>query len=90
MRAALMTFGAFIMFGLVPLLPFLFVGSDGNWDLLPSALAAFAAFLGIGMLKGAVLRRSILRSGLETLFTGGAAAVLAYTIATVLRNVVGV
>jgi VIT1/CCC1 family predicted Fe2+/Mn2+ transporter len=90
MRAALMTFGAFIMFGLVPLLPFLFVGSDGNWDLLPSALAAFAAFLGIGMLKGAVLGRSILRSGLETLFIGGAAAVLAYTVATVLRNVVGV
>ncbi len=90
MRAALTTFGAFALFGLVPLLPFLFAGPDVSYSIVPSAIAAAAAFFGIGMLKGFVLGISRIKSGLETLFTGGAAGILAYAIGVVLRNVFGV
>jgi VIT1/CCC1 family predicted Fe2+/Mn2+ transporter len=45
-------------------------------------------FLGIGLLKGRVLRHPLLKSGLETLLVGGAAAALAYVVGIVLRGLV--
>lgn len=89
MRAAVTTFGAFALFGLVPLLPFLFAGPDVERAIVPSGIAAAIAFFGIGMLKGGVLGTSKLRSGLETLLTGGAAGALAYAIGAVLRSAFG-
>ena len=78
MRSALTTFTAFLVVGAVPLLPYAVPGLDVNTQFLTSLGLAGVIFLGIGMLKSAVYRLSIWRSGLRTLFMGGAAAGLAY------------
>ena len=47
------------------------------------------AFFGVGAAKGLVLGRSALRSGLETLLTGGTAAVIAFAVGALLRQAFG-
>ena len=85
-RAALATFGAFLAVGLLPLLPFLVGPSEPADGFGASIAVTAAAFAAVGMLKGRVLDRSILRSGVETLAIGGVAAALAYGIGHVLRQ----
>ncbi|HEU4522825.1 MAG TPA: VIT1/CCC1 transporter family protein [Thermoanaerobaculia bacterium] len=82
-KAALATFSAFIICGLVPLLPFLLR--------LPNAFAfslgmTLAVFFGIGSLKSRVLSISWWRGGMETLITGSIAAAIAYGIGVLLAN----
>jgi VIT1/CCC1 family predicted Fe2+/Mn2+ transporter len=87
-RAGLATFLAFGMVGLVPLLPFLFPGAVMAADrFVASAVMTGVAFAAVGLVKGYVVERPILRSGAETLFIGGGAAVLAYGIGLVLGHV---
>ena len=50
---------------------------------------AAATFMLIGVAKGILLDRSIWRAGLETLLTGGGAAVLAYAVGAWLRYLYG-
>jgi VIT1/CCC1 family predicted Fe2+/Mn2+ transporter len=88
-RAAAATFFAFLLVGIIPLVPFL-VGTLRPAQAFGASVAATAvAFLGVGMMKGRVLGRSFLRSGLETLLTGGGAASLAYLIGHWLRQTYG-
>lgn len=77
-RAGLSTFVAFLVVGLVPLLPFLIPGLDAAQRFLFSILATGLAFLGVGMAKGRVLARPVFKSGIVTLLVGGLAAALAY------------
>ncbi len=87
LRAALATFAAFVLVGLVPLLPFLSGGvAQRFWA---SAAATAVAFLAVGVMKGVALGRSMLRSGLETLGIGGGAATLSYLIGAGLRHAFG-
>jgi len=91
LRAAGVTFAAFFVAGIVPLVPF-FVSAEQ----LPlgvfatSAVATGATFFFIGLLKGRFVSRSPLRSGIETLLMGGGAATLAYVVGLWLRAVVDV
>lgn len=83
-KAARATFAAFVVCGVVPLLPYL-LG-------LPSAFAwsvatTLAVFFGIGSLKSRVLAVSPWRGGIETLTTGSIAAAIAYAIGVILQNV---
>ena len=78
-KAALSTFAAFAVFGLIPLAPYLAGGG-----LAASAVATSVAFLLIGSLKSRWSVRSAWRSALETLAIGGIAAVLAYAAGHVL------
>jgi len=89
MRAAMATFAAFVVTGAVPLIPFLLPGLGTGRAFLASSLATAAAFLGVGMAKGMVLGRTVLRSGLETLLMGGSAAALAYAVGRWLRQMYG-
>ena len=89
LRAGLATFGAFLLAGFLPLLPFL-----SPWDIagdrfLDSAALAAVVFFGIGMARGVVLGRRALYSGAETLLMGGSAAALAFLIAALLRGFAG-
>lgn len=88
-RAALMTFAAFIVVGLIPLLPFLVPGIEITSGFLASSIATGAAFFGIGLAKGVVMERKPLRSGLETLLMGGGAAVIAFAVGFWLRQAFG-
>ncbi|MCE8510898.1 VIT1/CCC1 transporter family protein [Ruegeria pomeroyi] len=79
MRAALATFAAFLLAGMIPLLPFLF-GVDGAFTV--SAWMTAAVFFAIGALKSRWTLAPWWRSGLETLAIGGAAAAIAYGVGT--------
>jgi VIT1/CCC1 family predicted Fe2+/Mn2+ transporter len=87
-RAALATFAAFIGFGAVPLVPFLVAALPADRLFAISAVASGAAFLALGVWKGVMLQRSPLRSGLQTLVIGGAAAALAYSTGALLHGLV--
>jgi vacuolar iron transporter family protein len=87
-RAGLSTFAAFVAAGLVPLVPFFF-GGEPDERFAASAIATGLVFSSIGMLKGWVLERPAIRSGLETLAIGSGAAVVAYVVGAALRQAFG-
>jgi VIT1/CCC1 family predicted Fe2+/Mn2+ transporter len=89
LRAALATFAAFLAVGIIPLVPFVVPGLPVSTRFLASAVATGAAFFGVGAAKGLVLGRSALRSGLETLLIGGAAAAIAFVVGALLRQAFG-
>ena len=84
MRAAIATFLAFLAAGLVPLLPFL-VGSGPAFTV--SLALTGLVFFAIGTLKSRWSLALWWRSGLETLFIGGAAAGIAYGVASLFRGI---
>lgn len=73
LKAALATYAAFIVLGLIPLLPFILSGG-----FYYSIIATAIAFLIIGAVKGLVVKKHWIRSALETLIIGGIAAALAF------------
>lgn len=79
MRAALATFAAFLVAGLIPLVPFIF-GLGAAFSI--SGWVTLAVFFAIGALKSRWSLAPWWRSGLETLAIGGAAAALAYGVGT--------
>lgn len=87
-RAGLTTFLAFIGVGLVPLLPYL-VPLAPEAAFVASCVLTAIAFCGIGWAKGQRLQQPRLRAAWETLWTGGAAAVLAYLVGWGLRSAFG-
>ncbi|MEZ4599519.1 MAG: VIT1/CCC1 transporter family protein [Syntrophotaleaceae bacterium] len=89
-KCALATFGAFLVVGLVPLLPFVLPSAFPRRMFLVSSIATGVAFFAVGVIKGWVTDRPWLRSGLETLLTGGAAATLAFMAGYWLRRAYGV
>jgi len=88
-RAALTTFSAFVAVGLIPLLSFV-IAPMHEWiashKFLLSSTFTAVAFLLVGWVKGEVIGEKRLRSSLETLFIGGAAAVIAFTVGYLLRG----
>jgi VIT1/CCC1 family predicted Fe2+/Mn2+ transporter len=86
LRAAAATFAAFAVAGLVPLAPFLLSLQVDRFA--ASAAITAAAFFAIGLARGLVLRRPVLRSGLGVLAMGGAAAALAFAAAFALRGLI--
>jgi vacuolar iron transporter family protein len=85
-RAAASTFSAFLVCGLVPLLPFVLGLRDAFWVATAATGLVFAA---IGALKSRWSPAPWWRSSLETLVVGGGAAAVAYGIGAWLRHVVG-
>lgn len=77
-------FGAFIAAGSVPLLPFLFV--PGGRVFLASCIATGAVLFVVGSLRTLVTRARWFVSGLEMLAVGSAAAVVAYVVGYLLRQ----
>lgn len=89
--AGSVTFAAFLLAGVLPLLSFL-----ANW-LWPGLIAApfqvsvgltLLAFFAIGAAKSRYVSQSWFRGGIETLVIGGVAALLAYGIGASLKGVV--
>ncbi len=85
LRSALATFAAFVAVGTVPLLPFLvFDPADTGLFAVSAGLGA-VMFFSIGSVKSLFLAKPWLRSGFDTLLTGGAAATLAWLTGYLLR-----
>ncbi|KIT14319.1 VIT1/CCC1 transporter family protein [Jannaschia aquimarina] len=77
MKAALVTFGAFLVAGLVPLSPFVTPAADPfAWSVFLTSLT----FLAIGALKSHWSLAPWWRSAIETLAIGGTAAAIAYVV----------
>jgi VIT1/CCC1 family predicted Fe2+/Mn2+ transporter len=87
-KAALSTFAAFTICGLIPLVPYLFAAAGNAKFAMSSVLTGITFFL-IGSLKSRWSTSSWLRSGLETLLVGGLAATLAYAVGMLIKNIVG-
>lgn len=88
-KAGLVTFGAFVIAGAVPLLPYavnLITGSALQAFLI-SALMTGVTFFAIGALKSRFVHQRWLTAGAETLVIGGAAAAIAYGIGSLLAGV---
>lgn len=85
-KAALSTFSAFIICGLVPLISYLFTAA--NAFLISSVLTGITFFL-IGSVKSRWSTSSWLRSGAETFIVGSLAAALAYAVGVLLKDLAG-
>lgn len=81
-KAATSTFAAFVACGLVPLLPFIFVGSSA---FVMSIVMTGIVFFMIGSVKARWSTQSWWKSGGTTLVVGGGAASLAYLVGALLR-----
>ena len=88
-RAGAATFATFLAAGVVPLAPFLLPFLDPGRAFLVSIAATSLTFLFIGFLKSRALGQAPLRAALETLLTGGGAALLAYGVGAGLRSWLG-
>ncbi|NNF23231.1 MAG: hypothetical protein HKN63_00285 [Rhodobacteraceae bacterium] len=83
MRAALVTFGAFLLAGLVPLVPFI-MATDAAfaWSLGLTG----GVFFAVGALKSVWSTAPWWRSGLETLAIGGIAAAIAFYVGSLFHE----
>ncbi len=85
------TFLSFLLFGLVPLLIYVidFINPiQRDLFFIASLLTGFC-FVSIGFLKSTVTDTSRLRSVMETIMLGGAAAILAYFVGDFLEKLIG-
>lgn len=89
LRSALTTFLSFLTIGLIPLIPLFFYTLGLNVIFIISATLTSLSFFAVGLIRGHLLNRSPFLSGINTFLTGGAAAMLAYVVGYVLRNVYG-
>jgi len=72
---------SFIVFGTVPLIPYIVVGSDGSLFIWSVAATALALFL-LGTLRMRITKTSAVRSVGEIVLLGSVAAVIAYIVGT--------
>lgn len=89
-RAALSTFAAFTLVGLLPLLTFIYqlaVPGRLSHCFLWSTLITALTFVTVGALKSRYVEQRWYLAGLETLGVGGSAAALAYLVGLVLKGV---
>lgn len=83
MRAAIATFVAFLVSGMVPLIPFLF-GVGNAFSI--AVISTGCVFFLIGTLKSRWSLEPWWKSGLETLLIGGVAASIAYFVGSLFRG----
>ncbi len=89
LRAAAMTFVAFVALGSLPLVIFIFQSVSGVDVPLPftwSAVLAGVAFFAVGTLKARFVDQVWWRAGGETLLMGGTAALLAFVVGVLLQS----
>jgi len=89
-HAAVVTFLAFVIFGSIPLIPFVAPGFPAKHLFLVSGGLSGVAFAILGVWKGWMLNRPPLRSGLQTFLIGSFAAALAYGVGVVLNMLFGI
>jgi VIT1/CCC1 family predicted Fe2+/Mn2+ transporter len=83
MLTGLVTFVSFMIFGAIPLLPFMLQESgDPATAFMYSCLGTFAALVTLGLLKWRVIGAKFWMSLTEVVLVGGTAAVLAYFVGT--------
>lgn len=87
LRNGTITFGAFVVVGSIPLLPFL-IPAAAAYPFLVSMVATAIAFFVIGGSRAAVSERSFFICGIEMLLIGGIASGIAYGIGAGIEHVI--
>ena len=86
------TFAGFNLIGLIPLVPFMAffaLGIDPSSDAFTfSIIFVVSAFFLVGVIKGRIVKKSKIKSGLYTLIIGGVAALVAYSVGYGLNSLV--
>lgn len=86
---AMMTFVSFVLFGSIPLLPYIF--SIDEASRFSTAIAGtFVALVLLGFARSYVTREKLYKGPLEIVFVGALGAVVAYAIGMLFRSAVGV
>lgn len=80
LRSALTIGFAYVVGGLIPLLPYMLIPSTGR-ALIVSAIVTLCALFAFGFVKGRLTGIAPFRGGLQTLVTGGIAAAVAFGLA---------
>jgi VIT1/CCC1 family predicted Fe2+/Mn2+ transporter len=93
LHTAVSTGAGFVLIGMIPLAPFIFLHVAGlqisvSQSFLYSVGFTGAAFFLIGMIKGKIVKKSLIRSGLITLLIGSIAATVAYLVGHALSTIV--
>lgn len=73
------TFFSFMLFGIIPLLPYFFI-SDINFSFYLSILFTFLALILLGIFRSLITQNNLFLSILETVLIGSIASVLAYIV----------
>lgn len=81
---ALATFVSFLLFGAIPLLPYI-TPLPKEYLFQASLFSTLAALLLLGILRGIVSQQKSVRAIMETLLVGGISASVAYTVGTFFR-----
>lgn len=83
-----MTFGAFVAFGSIPIIPYVLPIADGS-RFLTTIVSTGIALLLVGLLRSWVTRERIFRGPLEVLGIGAVCAVVAYFVGVALKGFAG-
>lgn len=86
LKHSLVTFVAFVVAGFFPLMPYVFHWSTDLF--LPSIIVTAATLFAVGSMRTLVTKRNWLRSGLEMLVVGGAAAMAAYLVGKLVGKII--
>lgn len=87
LRAALMTFIAFVLCGSVPIVPYALALAEPIW---PATIMTGITFFAIGSLRSCWSATPWWRAGLETFAVGMAAAGVAYVVGALLKGLVSI
>ena len=76
----LATLLAFVIFGFIPLIPFIVLSTNAYVAFVWSSIGAVIALTLLGLLKGRVIGGGLIRSVLEVVIIGGTSAVVAFLV----------
>ena len=86
-KGALVTYIAFMAAGFIPLVPYIFISHAENVFIYASLFTAATLFF-IGAMRSAFINRSWFYAGAEMLFVGGVAAIAAYGVGFIIKQVI--
>lgn len=84
-----MTFCSFVVFGFIPLIPYLFTVNPAI-RFKVAIISTFAALCVLGLTRSAVTRERLIRGPLEIVGVGAFGAFVAYFVGVLLKSIVGV
>lgn len=92
-NTALSTIAGFVIIGLIPLIPFVFlyvagVSISADQSFTYSTIFTGGAFFLIGIIKGKIVKKNAIRSGFMTLCIGAIAAGVAYLVGSLLGHLI--
>lgn len=88
-KTSLATFFAFVIIGLIPIIPYMFqIHGDDISVFQFSCIFTGLTFLGIGLARGHVTKENKFHTAFETLAVGGIAAAISYYVGFLLKGLI--